>query len=106
MRMRLGVGDALVQKPGVQLVIGLEPQPRREEALAHQTGLVPDLPLSHPPLAFPSRFARRNLKPASPDACSQAAGSTRWCEHIWAKRRLYCRSLPAKIASAAVFMLS
>ena len=33
MAMRLGVGDALIQQPGVQLVEGFEPQPRREEAL-------------------------------------------------------------------------
>src|SRR5579883_3592135 len=44
MAMRLGVRDALVEKPGVQLVITLHPQPRREEALAHQTDLVLDLP--------------------------------------------------------------
>ena len=31
---------------------------------------------------------------------------TRWCEHIWRKRRLYWRSLPTKIVSTAVFMLS
>ena len=43
--MRLGVGDAFVEQPGVQLVIGLEPQPRREETLAHQTDLVLDLTL-------------------------------------------------------------
>ena len=45
MRMRLGVGDALIQQPGVQLVIALHPQPRREEALAHQADLVLDLAL-------------------------------------------------------------
>ena len=43
--MGLGVGDALIQEPGVQFVVGLEAQPRREEALAHQTDLVLDLPL-------------------------------------------------------------
>ena len=45
MAMGLGVGDALIQQPGVQFVVGLEAQPRREEALAHQTDLVLDLPL-------------------------------------------------------------
>ena len=43
--MRLGVGDAFVDQPGVQFVVGLEPQPRREEALAHQADLVLDLAL-------------------------------------------------------------
>ena len=43
--MRLGVGDAFVEQPGVQLVVALEAQPRREEALAHQPDLVLDLPL-------------------------------------------------------------
>ena len=38
--MRFGVGDAFVEQPGVQLVIALEPQTRREEALAHQSDLV------------------------------------------------------------------
>src|SRR5271166_510017 len=28
---------------------------------------------------------------SQPDAGVQATGSTRWCEHIWRKRRLYCR---------------
>ena len=45
MAVRLGVGDALVEQPGVQLLVALEPQPRREEALAHQPDLVLDLPL-------------------------------------------------------------
>ena len=35
-----GVGNALVEQPGVQLVIVLEAQPRREEAFAHQPDLV------------------------------------------------------------------
>ena len=50
--MRLGVGDAFIQKPGVHLVIGLESQPRREEALTHETDLVLDLAL------LPSRCRR------------------------------------------------
>ena len=43
--MRLGVGDAFVGQPGVQLVVGFDPKPRREETFAHQTDLVLDLPL-------------------------------------------------------------
>src|SRR3954453_17433597 len=45
MAMRLGVGDAFIEKPGIQLVKALEPQPRREEALAHERDLVLDLTL-------------------------------------------------------------
>lgn len=42
--MGLGVGNAFVEKPGVHLVIALESQARREEALTRQTDLVLDLP--------------------------------------------------------------
>ena len=42
------MGDAAVLKPGVQLLVALEPQPRRKEPLAHQTHLVLDLPLLPP----------------------------------------------------------
>ena len=45
MRVRLGVGDAAVEQPGVQLLVARHPQPRREEALAHQPDLVLDLAL-------------------------------------------------------------
>ena len=45
MAMGLGVGDALIEQPGVQLIEALEPQPRREEAFTHQPDLVLDLPL-------------------------------------------------------------
>ena len=45
MPVRLGVGDRLIEQPGVQLVVALDPQPRREEALAHQPDLVLDLAL-------------------------------------------------------------
>ena len=45
MGMGLGVGDAPVDQPGVQFVVALEPQPRREEALAHEADLVLDLAL-------------------------------------------------------------
>ena len=43
--MCLGVRDALVQQPGVQFVVALDPQPWGEEALPHQTNLVLDLAL-------------------------------------------------------------
>ena len=43
--MRLGIGDAFIKQPGVHLVVGLEPQPRREEPLADEPNLVLDLPL-------------------------------------------------------------
>ena len=43
--MRLGIRNALVQQPGIQFVVALHPQPRREEAFAHQTDLVLDLAL-------------------------------------------------------------
>ena len=45
MAMRLGVGNAFVEQPSVQFVKVFEPQPRREEALAHQPDLVLDLAL-------------------------------------------------------------
>jgi hypothetical protein len=45
MAVRLGPGDAFVHEPGVQLVVALEPQPRREEALTHESDLVLDLAL-------------------------------------------------------------
>jgi len=45
MRMSLGVNDASVHEPSVQLIVGLEPQPRREEALADKADLVFDLAL-------------------------------------------------------------
>src|SRR5476651_2877227 len=44
MVMHLGVGDAFIEQPGVQLVKSLEPQTRREEALADEPDLVLDLP--------------------------------------------------------------
>jgi hypothetical protein len=36
MLVRLGVGDTSVEQPGVQLLVARHPQPRRDEALAHQ----------------------------------------------------------------------
>ena len=43
--MRSGIGDALVQQPGIQLLEVLDPQPWREEPLAYQPNLVLDLTL-------------------------------------------------------------
>src|ERR1700756_4913215 len=45
MTMRLGVGDAFVEEPSVQLIVAFEPQARREKALPHQTDLVLNLAL-------------------------------------------------------------
>src|ERR1700731_4826524 len=45
MTMRLGVGNTFVEQPSVQFAKILEPQPRREEPLAHEPDLVLDLPL-------------------------------------------------------------
>ena len=43
MGVRLRPREAFVEKPGVQFVVALEPQARREEALAHQPDLIFDL---------------------------------------------------------------
>jgi hypothetical protein len=43
--MRLGVADAFIEKPGVHIVIVLEPQARREEPLPRQADLIFDLAL-------------------------------------------------------------
>src|SRR5467141_3375731 len=45
MAMRLGVGNAFIEQPGVQFVKVLEPQPRREEPLTDEPDLVLDLSL-------------------------------------------------------------
>src|SRR5262252_3710279 len=45
MVMCLGVSDAFIEQPSVHLVVGLEPQPRREETLADKPDLILDLPL-------------------------------------------------------------
>jgi len=55
MAMHLGVGDAFIEQPGVQLIEVLEPQPRREEPLADQPDLVLDLTL------LPARCRRARL---------------------------------------------
>ena len=43
--MRLGVRHAAVEQPRVEVVVALAPQPRRDEALAHQPHLILHLPL-------------------------------------------------------------
>src|ERR1700761_3010498 len=43
--VRLGISDALVKQPGIQLLIARHPQPWREETLADDPNLVLDLPL-------------------------------------------------------------
>jgi hypothetical protein len=48
MTMGLGVGNALVQQPGVDLVVALAPQPRGEEPLPRQPDLILDLSLLPP----------------------------------------------------------
>jgi hypothetical protein len=88
MGVRLRPAQTFIEGPGVQLVITLEPQARREEAFALQADLVLDLAFSQP------------------EAGVQTTGSRRWCEHIWRNGRLYWRSLPTNIVSTAVFMLS
>src|SRR6266567_228267 len=45
MPVRLGVGDALIQKPRIQLVEGFEPQSWRKKAFADKADLVLDLAL-------------------------------------------------------------
>ena len=40
-----GIGDASLQQPDIQLLVVLDPKPRREEPLPHQANLVPNLPL-------------------------------------------------------------
>src|SRR5687767_8857473 len=45
MAMRFGIGNALVAEPGVHLIVALEPQSWREEALADEPDLVLDLTL-------------------------------------------------------------
>jgi hypothetical protein len=43
--MRLGISNALIDQPTIHLLVSAEPQPWREEALAHQSHLVLHLPL-------------------------------------------------------------
>ena len=43
MRVGLGIGDALVEQPPIQLIVALHPQAGREEALPHHADLVLNL---------------------------------------------------------------
>src|ERR1700730_18074210 len=61
MRMRLCIGNALVDQPAIHLLVSPEPQPRREEALAHQPDLVLHLPL----LPAPPQGCRRSTRPGN-----------------------------------------
>src|ERR1700757_984109 len=45
MGMRLGVNNASIGQPGVQLIVGLDPKARGEETFSYKTGLVLDLSL-------------------------------------------------------------
>ena len=100
-RVGLGVGDAPVQQPGVQLVIALHPKPWGEEAFPHHADLVLHLTL------LPSGRGRAgdwidevvaaHLQEAAIIGPLLAPGvpiaPARW-------------GWPTKIASTAVFMLS
>ncbi len=55
MAMRFGIGDAFIEQPGAHLVVALEPQPGREEALTDEPDLVLDLTL------LPARCRRARL---------------------------------------------
>ena len=48
MGVRPGPHEAFVDQPGVVVVVGLEPQPRRKEAFAHEADLVLDLTFYQP----------------------------------------------------------
>src|SRR5580698_3043310 len=71
MAMRLGPGNAFVHEPGIQFVVRLEPQPRREEALAHE----PDRVLVPRPSPNRTQTSLRGLREL--DRGVQATGSTR-----------------------------
>jgi hypothetical protein len=45
MAMRLGIGNAPVGEPSIHLLVALEPQARREEALADEPDLILDFAL-------------------------------------------------------------
>src|SRR5258708_1863471 len=55
MAMRFGIGDAFIERPGAHLVVAVEPQPGREEALTDEPDLVLDLTL------LPARCRRARL---------------------------------------------
>ena len=46
--VRAGIRDAMIEQPGIQLVITLHLQPRREKLFAHQSNLVLTCPFSQP----------------------------------------------------------
>ena len=48
MGVRFRPGQTFIEEPGVQLVIALEPQPRREEAFPHEADRFSTWPFSHP----------------------------------------------------------
>jgi hypothetical protein len=56
--MRFGIGDAFIEQPGAHLVVALEPQPGREEALTDEPDLVLDLVLDLTLLPAQCRRAR------------------------------------------------
>ena len=74
MRMLLGVLDAPIHEPLVDLGIGAAPRAAREQAPAKVSHLLLNLPLLP---ASPGRARHRALR-----ARGRATGSTRWCEHI------------------------
>ena len=85
-RMAVGFGicNALIQKPAIEFIVALHPQPWREEPLAHQTDLVLNLPF------LPTRRwgASRGLHQIMPAHCGWRMPEP--C--LWAKRRLNCLS--------------
>lgn len=70
-RAKLGIAEHLIHQPGVQLVIVLDPEPGREEALAHEADLVLDLPL---PRWRPA--GRRTSRDRRPTAVPDRSGSS------------------------------
>src|SRR5262249_13728897 len=72
MRLLLGIGDALVEQPAVEVVECPEPRSRHEQLLTQ----VSTCPFSQP----------------APGV--HAVGSTKWWLHIARKRRLNARSFP------------
>ena len=48
MAIHLGMGDAFIEQPSVHLVVGLESQPWREEALTYEPDWFSTWPFSQP----------------------------------------------------------
>ena len=71
MGVRPGMGDTLIDQPGIEFVIGAKTQPRRKKALPHKTGLVLNLSVR----AAYAAFGRGPPEP-QPEAGVQATGST------------------------------